>query len=117
MPFRPGGLEDILVDDLNQNASLTNEGLKNIPPGFARGLRLPNDPIENDETFSLGIDDSYIPEEQGMVSEYTHTFIVNPDNHFNFRTRTDWYHLTKTTVILWTTARILMICYQHQYGR
>ena len=67
MPFRPGGLEGILVNDLDQKTSLMIEGLRTVPPGFLRGLHLPTDPIGNDETFSLEVDGSYVLEEQGMV--------------------------------------------------
>ena len=67
MPFRPGGLEDILVNDLDQKTPLTNKSLRTIPPGFLRGLRLPTDPIENDDTFSFEADGSYVLEEQGIV--------------------------------------------------
>ena len=50
MPFWPGGLEEVTKDavaikDLDENA----KGLKRIPPGFSRGLRLPGDADEEDE--------------------------------------------------------------------
>ncbi|KAJ3556495.1 hypothetical protein NM688_g1996 [Phlebia brevispora] len=50
VPFWPGGMEDIQKDvidiqDLHENA----KGLKTVPPGFSRGLRLPGDNTESDE--------------------------------------------------------------------
>jgi hypothetical protein len=114
MPFRPGGLEDILVIDLNQK-TLPNKGLRTIPPGFIRGLRLPTDPVESDEIFSPEPDGSYMLEEHSMVRiELHHGDIV--DHHCDIRTTTDWYHFTKTTVILCITAKTLTTCYQHRYG-
>ncbi|KAF8915101.1 antiviral helicase [Mucidula mucida] len=54
VPFWPGGLDDVL---LNLDASLDNgeikKGLRTIPPGFSRGLRLPGDEIENDVLLEL----------------------------------------------------------------
>lgn len=64
MPFRPGGLEDILVDDSNQKSFLNDKGLRTIPPGFVRGLRLPKDSAEDDQVFSLEVESS---SEQCMV--------------------------------------------------
>jgi hypothetical protein len=82
MPFRPGGLEDILVNDLNQKTPLTDTCLRTIPPGFVRGLRLPTDPIENDETFSLELDGSYMLEEHCMARiDLHHRELVNVDQH------------------------------------
>lgn len=67
MPFRPGGLEDILVDNFNQKTPLTKQGLRTIPPGFVRGLRLPNDFRDNDEILSFEADGSHMSEEQCIV--------------------------------------------------
>ncbi|KAF9021753.1 translation repressor [Hymenopellis radicata] len=54
VPFWPGGLDDVL---LNLDASVENgevkKGLRTIPPGFSRGLRLPGDEIENDVLLEL----------------------------------------------------------------
>ncbi len=57
VPFWPGGLDDIAKDasalkDLDE----TSKGLKSIPPGFTRGLRLPGDPDEGDDELLQGID-------------------------------------------------------------
>ncbi|KAG6335915.1 hypothetical protein ID866_3169 [Astraeus odoratus] len=54
MPFQPGGLEDVLltstqVGPLDDGA----KGLRTIPPGFARGLRLPGDELEDENLVTL----------------------------------------------------------------
>lgn len=56
MPFWPGGLEEVTKDavslqDLDENA----KGLKKIPPGFSRGLRLPGDTDEAEDEELAGI--------------------------------------------------------------
>lgn len=54
VPFWPGGLDDVL---LNSDASLDvteiKKGLRTIPPGFSRGLRLPGDELEDDALLDL----------------------------------------------------------------
>jgi len=39
------------------------KGLRSIPPGFSRGLRLPGDPVEDEELIAIG------PEETGVLDE------------------------------------------------
>ena len=52
MPFWPGGLDDVLVDpEDGGRLSGRPKGLRTVPPGFARGLRLSDDEGQ-DETFA-----------------------------------------------------------------
>lgn len=45
VPFWPGGLDDVLPNlDLDR---LGAKGLRTVPPGFSRGLRLPGEEIED----------------------------------------------------------------------
>ncbi|KAF9469690.1 antiviral helicase [Collybia nuda] len=56
VPFWPGGLEDPLVEPGEADGTYSNiKGLRTIPPGFTRGLRLPGDDEEEEEI--LGLDD------------------------------------------------------------
>ena len=46
MPFWPGGLEDPssgLPNDLEDEFEVEGKGIRTIPPGFTRGLRLPGE--------------------------------------------------------------------------
>lgn len=53
VPFWPGGLDDVLLDvEGSANASGELRGLRSVPPGFKRGLRLPGDEAE-DETLTV----------------------------------------------------------------
>lgn len=55
VPFRPGGLEDILSNGTGVNTNgMFYQGLKTVPPGFKRGLRLPGEEV--DESELLGFD-------------------------------------------------------------
>ncbi|KAF7307318.1 ATP-dependent RNA helicase [Mycena indigotica] len=45
VPFWPGGLEDVVVSESTASSSKT--GLKTIPPGFTRGLLLPDEVDES----------------------------------------------------------------------
>lgn len=52
MPFWPGGLdaaekESLALKDLDESS----KGLRKIPPGFTRGLRLPGDTDEDEDAF------------------------------------------------------------------
>ncbi|KAK7058645.1 Antiviral helicase ski2 [Paramarasmius palmivorus] len=54
VPFWPGGLDDVLADpaisaSADSNSGAGKKGLRTIPPGFSRGLRLPGDAVEDDE--------------------------------------------------------------------
>ncbi|KAG7099859.1 hypothetical protein E1B28_001664 [Marasmius oreades] len=50
VPFWPGGLDDIVSDPaIALNSAIGGKnGLRTIPPGFSRGLRLPGDDVEDD---------------------------------------------------------------------
>lgn len=68
MPFWPGGLDEagkdaITLSDLDESS----KGLKSIPPGFARGLRLPGDPDDPED--SLLQDISLEPQPIDMVTQ------------------------------------------------
>lgn len=48
VPFWPGGLEDITRDDGESGGVNTLHGkMKNIPPGFTRGLNFDGEPNED----------------------------------------------------------------------
>jgi len=53
VPFRPGGLDEVLLS--STQASISEEsakGLRAIPPGFSRGLRLAGEEPSEDETLT-----------------------------------------------------------------
>lgn len=53
MPFWPGGMDDITNDVPDLDGLVKGEkGLRTIPPGFTRGLRLPGDEVD-DETVAV----------------------------------------------------------------
>ncbi|KAG8890932.1 hypothetical protein FRB98_002952 [Tulasnella sp. 332] len=59
MPFLPGGLDEaIAVDDdpSTDSKGLPGQGFRTIPPGFARGLRLPGEEVEEEGLAYLGED-------------------------------------------------------------
>lgn len=59
VPFWPGGLEDPIIEPPEANTTDSKpKGLRTIPPGFARGLRLPGD--DEDEEDLLSLDDLQI---------------------------------------------------------
>lgn len=46
MPFWPGGLEDAssgIPEELENGSVAKGKGIRTIPPGFTRGLRLPGE--------------------------------------------------------------------------
>ena len=54
MPFWPGGFEDESVELPNgKGEEESPKGLKTVPPGFERGLRLPGDPVEEEELVAI----------------------------------------------------------------
>jgi hypothetical protein len=64
VPFWPGGFDDI--DDVSSDPKTLGKeakGLRSIPPGFSRGLRLPGDPVEDEELVAID------PEETGVLDE------------------------------------------------
>ncbi|KAI6047978.1 ATP-dependent RNA helicase [Pisolithus marmoratus] len=56
IPFQPGGLDDVLLS--SKTGQLNERGLRTIPPGLSRGLRLPGDEVE-DETL-VALEDSML---------------------------------------------------------
>ena len=59
MPFWPGGLEDAssgIPDELEDELLAEGKGIRTIPPGFTRGLRLPGEEEEEDEGGLDGLD-------------------------------------------------------------
>ncbi|EKM61427.1 uncharacterized protein PHACADRAFT_156677 [Phanerochaete carnosa HHB-10118-sp] len=85
VPFWPGGLEEVTKDaisikDLDENT----KGLKRIPPGFSRGLRLPGDTDDTEDeeladintrskidlqlTFFVQNGDVYHPEDEAQAA-------------------------------------------------
>ncbi|PPR06143.1 hypothetical protein CVT26_005365 [Gymnopilus dilepis] len=54
VPFWPGGFEDESVELPNgKGEEESPKGLKTVPPGFERGLRLPGDPVEEEELVAI----------------------------------------------------------------
>jgi antiviral helicase SKI2 len=57
VPFWPGGLEDAssgIPEELEDELVAEGKGIRTIPPGFTRGLRLPGE--EEDEAGLDGLD-------------------------------------------------------------
>lgn len=57
MPFWPGGLEDAsagIPEELEDGVVAEGKGIRTIPPGFTRGLRLPGE--EEDEAGLVELD-------------------------------------------------------------
>lgn len=51
-PFKPGGLDDVILA-AKQITAVPIKGLRTVPPGFSRGLRLSGDDPEDDALTSL----------------------------------------------------------------
>ncbi|KAF8963922.1 antiviral helicase [Flammula alnicola] len=59
VPFWPGGFDDTVLDPLDTKASGKDvKGFRSVAPGLARGLRLPGDPVEDEELVAIDIDTS-----------------------------------------------------------
>lgn len=57
VPFWPGGLDEAVRDSIKINdLGEDSKGLKKIPPGFSRGLRLPGESSEPEEDELASID-------------------------------------------------------------
>ena len=56
VPFWPGGLDDVLLSSDAVDVGDIKKGLRTVPPGLSRGLRLPGDDTE--ETGLLELDES-----------------------------------------------------------
>ncbi|KII94033.1 hypothetical protein PLICRDRAFT_171718 [Plicaturopsis crispa FD-325 SS-3] len=53
VPFWPGGLDDVVISNPD-GVDVTNDskGLRTIPPGFHRGLRLPGEEVDDDDVLA-----------------------------------------------------------------
>jgi antiviral helicase SKI2 len=77
VPFWPGGLEEVSsepppLDGINQR---NRKGLRTIPPGFSRGLRLPGDVGDNEALLSIE-DESGRPR-RADDGVHPHSFTLN----------------------------------------
>ncbi|EEB89563.1 hypothetical protein MPER_12322 [Moniliophthora perniciosa FA553] len=75
VPFWPGGLDDVLADPAISMSSESNEGavkkgLRTIPPGFSRGLRLPGDEVQDDELVHA-LDEAELAERSSLQKDDT----------------------------------------------
>lgn len=52
VPFKPGGLDDVILA-AKQTTAVPIKGLRTVPPGFSRGLRLSADDLEDEALTSL----------------------------------------------------------------
>ncbi|KAG1774053.1 ATP-dependent RNA helicase [Suillus placidus] len=52
VPFKPGGLDDVILA-AKQTTAAPIKGLRTIPPGFSRGLRLSGDDLEDEALTAL----------------------------------------------------------------
>lgn len=54
VPFKPGGLDDVLLSSIQPGFSEESvKGLRSIPPGFSRGLRRPGEELEDESLATL----------------------------------------------------------------
>lgn len=66
VPFWPGGLDNVIVEDEDNQESV--RGLRTIPPGFARGLRLAGEEGDDETLTALaGISGSKCKQETEEV--------------------------------------------------
>lgn len=64
MPFWPGGFDDIdAVPSDSKILSKEAKRLRSIPPGFSRGLRLPGDPVEDEELIAIDQEETEVLDE------------------------------------------------------
>jgi antiviral helicase SKI2 len=55
IPFQPGGLDEVLLSSTQSGISEESvKGLRTIPPGFLRGLRLAGEEPEDEVLTALG---------------------------------------------------------------
>ena len=57
VPFWPGGLDGLSAN--SSNGKSVSKGLRMVPPGFSRGLRLPGEASDDHEVLDI---DSETPE-------------------------------------------------------
>lgn len=79
MPFWPGGLEDVLADDLEGKKSESGDakGLRTVAPGFSRGLRLAEEAVGDEEIIPVEVD------------------VLQLAEHFTVRAKLDYLSLWK----------------------
>ncbi len=53
VPFWPGGLDVLLDPDAALDLDTSKKGLRTVPPGFSRGLRLPGEELDDDALLAL----------------------------------------------------------------
>lgn len=54
MPFWPGGFDDAVIELIDTKTSgSSTKGFRTVAPGLPRGLRLPGDPIEDEELVAI----------------------------------------------------------------
>ncbi|PBK76603.1 antiviral helicase [Armillaria solidipes] len=53
VPFWPGGLDVLLDPDASLDLDTRKKGLRTVPPGFSRGLRLPGEELDDDALLAL----------------------------------------------------------------
>lgn len=69
VPFKPGGLDDVILAS-KQTTAVPIKGLRTVPPGFLRGLRLLGDDPE-DETLTY-LDDVADYNEDKVYLSFSH---------------------------------------------
>ncbi|KAG2156698.1 ATP-dependent RNA helicase, partial [Suillus bovinus] len=68
-PFKPGGLDDVILA-ATQTTAVPIKGLRTVPPGFSRGLRLSGDDKEDEMLTSL--DDTADHNEDKVYLSFSH---------------------------------------------
>lgn len=61
MPFWPGGFDDAVIEIATPGSD--NKDFRTVAPGLPRGLRLPGDPIEDEELVAIDGADTEIFDE------------------------------------------------------
>jgi antiviral helicase SKI2 len=69
VPFKPGGLDDVILAS-TQTTAVPIKGLRTVPPGFLRGLRLSGDDPEDETLTSL--DDTTDYNEEKVYLSFSH---------------------------------------------
>lgn len=85
MPFWPGGLEDVSTDISEESEDgfvAEGKGIRTIPPGFTRGLKLPGDGDDESELEGLDRIQKHPAVKQGDVvkKKTTPTQKMQPDS-------------------------------------
>ncbi|KAI9570217.1 ATP-dependent RNA helicase [Boletus coccyginus] len=70
VPFRPGGLDEVLLSSAQIGISEDSaKGLRTIPPGFSRGLRLAGEEPEDETLTAL---EESLPSAEGVLDRESH---------------------------------------------